>query len=70
MLIYIQAGKRNPVYYFYEEIDVNKDGESGEPGDHHYKCYHGNRKVFTITKAMNSSLNGMFEYVIDRRMFR
>ena len=54
------SGKRNPIYLFYEEVEVNEKGEVGEGGDKHYKCYHGNRKTFTITKAMNYSLNGMF----------
>ena len=54
------SGKRNPIYLFYEEVKVNEQGEVGEAGDKHYKCYHGNRKTFTITKAMNYSLNGMF----------
>jgi len=52
------GGKQNPIYLFYEQVDVNKDGKAGEPGDKHYKCYHGNRKVLTISKAMNCSLNG------------
>ena len=30
----------------------------GQDGDKHYKCYLGGRKVFTITHAMKSSLNG------------
>lgn len=38
------GGKQNPIYLFYEQVDVNKDGNTGEPGDKHYKCYHGNRK--------------------------
>ncbi|KAH9008872.1 hypothetical protein EDB83DRAFT_2168691, partial [Lactarius deliciosus] len=51
--------KRNPIYHFYKEVELNKDGKSGEPGDKHYQCYHGNRKVLTISKAMNYSLNGL-----------
>ncbi|KAH9003026.1 hypothetical protein EDB86DRAFT_3116932 [Lactarius hatsudake] len=54
-----KAGKRNPIYHFYKEVELNKDGKSGEPGDKHYQCYHGNRKVLTISKAMNYSLNGL-----------
>lgn len=45
-------GKHNPIYYFYEEISLNKDGKPGEAGNKHYKCYHGNRNL-------NYSLNGM-----------
>lgn len=56
---YTQVGKRNPIYYFYEEVLLNAEGKSGNKGDKHFKCYHGNRKVLTITKAMKGSLNGM-----------
>jgi hypothetical protein len=54
------SGKRNPIYLFYEQVMVNEKGEVGEEGDKHYKCYHGRRKTFTISKVMNYSLNGMF----------
>ncbi|KAG6806152.1 hypothetical protein H0H92_012496, partial [Tricholoma furcatifolium] len=47
--------KRNPIYCFYEEINVGANGKAGAPGDKHYCCYHGSHKVFTITKAMNHS---------------
>ncbi len=36
----------------------NSDGKPGNPGDKHFKCYHGNRKVLTITPMMKGSLNG------------
>ena len=49
--------KRNPIYHFYEEWDVNNDGNIGNPGDKHYRCYHGNNKIFTVSKAMNYSLH-------------
>lgn len=55
------GGKRNPIYLFYEQVNINQNGEHGEEGDKHYKCYHGSRKTFTITKKMNSSLNGEFQ---------
>jgi hypothetical protein len=60
LIITKTSGKRNPIYLFYEPVAVNEKGEVGEEGDKHYKCYHGNRKTFTISKAMNYSLNGMF----------
>jgi len=50
--------KRNPIYLFYESVTTNAEGTVGQPGDKHYKCYHGNRKILTITRAMKSSLNG------------
>lgn len=52
------AGKRNPIYHFYESVSTNSQGQVGNPGDRHYKCYHGNRKVITVTRAMKYSLNG------------
>ncbi|SJL11777.1 uncharacterized protein ARMOST_15186 [Armillaria ostoyae] len=55
--------KQNPIYLFYESVDVDANGSSGSPGDRHYKCYHGNRKVLTITKAMWSSLNGLIGHL-------
>jgi hypothetical protein len=45
-------GKRNPIYHFYEEVPLNAAGLHGAAGDKHYKCFHGARKVLTITKAM------------------
>ncbi|KAF8798660.1 hypothetical protein BYT27DRAFT_7228363 [Phlegmacium glaucopus] len=39
--------KHNPIYNFYEEWDVNNEGNLGNPGDKHYRCYHSNRKIFT-----------------------
>ena len=30
-----------------------------QPGDKYFKCWHGSRKVLTITKRMKFSLNGM-----------
>jgi len=41
---------------------VNSDGQAGDIGDKHYKCYLGNRKILTITRAMKSSLNGMVTF--------
>lgn len=39
---------------------MNANGTPGKEGDKHYKCYHGTRKILTITRAMRSSLNGIF----------
>ncbi|KAJ8515669.1 hypothetical protein ONZ45_g6946 [Pleurotus djamor] len=52
------SGRRNPIYHFYEEVPVGADGRSNV-GDKHFKCYHGHRKILTITKAMRYSLNGL-----------
>ncbi|KAJ6607260.1 hypothetical protein B0H10DRAFT_1741317, partial [Mycena sp. CBHHK59/15] len=50
---------RNLIYMFYESVDKGADGTAGSPGDKHFKCYHGNRNVLTITRAMKYSLNGL-----------
>ncbi|KAG2129576.1 uncharacterized protein EDB93DRAFT_117024, partial [Suillus bovinus] len=55
----VKATKRNPIYHFYDVVQLNAAGQAGDPGDKHYKCYLGNRKVLTITRAMKSSLNGL-----------
>jgi hypothetical protein len=47
---------------------MNAEGTIGKPGDKHYKCYHGSRKVLTITRAMRSSLNGSFLKVLIESM--
>jgi hypothetical protein len=43
---------------------MNAEGMIGKPGDKHYKCYHGSRKVLTITRAMRSSLNSSYLNVL------
>lgn len=51
----------NSVYLFYEEVikevSINSNDIEGNQGDKHYKCYHWQHKILTITKAMQSSLN-------------
>ncbi|KAG0693873.1 hypothetical protein DFH29DRAFT_815918, partial [Suillus ampliporus] len=56
-------GPTNPIYLFYEEVAKNAQGVEGTKGDKHYKCYHGQRKILTITKAMRSSLNGLIGHI-------
>ncbi|KAF5376117.1 hypothetical protein D9615_007777 [Tricholomella constricta] len=53
---------RNPVYLFYEVVDADMYGEQ-VPGSKYYKCYHGNRKILTITKLMKSNLNGLISHL-------
>jgi hypothetical protein len=67
-LFCFQASTRtNPIYLFYESVALNANKLPGELGDKHYKCYHGNRKILTITRKMRSSLNGAYQ--ILPRMF-
>ncbi|TFK33992.1 hypothetical protein BDQ12DRAFT_669813 [Crucibulum laeve] len=51
-------GKQNPIYYFYEAVVSTEDGVS-IPGNKYYKCLYGNNQIFTVTKAMKYSLNGL-----------
>ncbi|ESK82482.1 hypothetical protein Moror_8534 [Moniliophthora roreri MCA 2997] len=55
--------KRNPIYYFYEQVPTNSDGKPGAYGDKHYRCYHGKCKVLTITRAMKRSLNELIGHL-------
>jgi hypothetical protein len=51
--------RSNPIYLFYELVPQNGGGQIGDPGDKHYRCCHGNRKILTVTKLMKSNLNGL-----------
>ncbi|KAG6852297.1 hypothetical protein C0991_001156 [Blastosporella zonata] len=51
--------KRNPIYLFYESVSCGANGKVGGNGDKHYKCYHGNRKVLTVTRGMKCNLAGL-----------
>ncbi|KAJ6600058.1 hypothetical protein B0H10DRAFT_2441191 [Mycena sp. CBHHK59/15] len=48
---------KNPIYLFYEVVPKNSVGYNSAPGDKHYKCYHGNRQIITISKASRSNLS-------------
>ncbi|KAG2139130.1 uncharacterized protein EDB93DRAFT_1071536, partial [Suillus bovinus] len=41
----------------------NSNGQAGDVGNKHYKCYLGNCKVLTIMRAMKSSLNGLIGHL-------
>ncbi|KAF8154047.1 hypothetical protein B0H34DRAFT_809637 [Crassisporium funariophilum] len=57
-LIITQAsGKQNPIYLFYEHVTVNKQGEVREEGSTTSAIMAITHKTFTISKAMNYSLN-------------
>ncbi|KAF5366386.1 hypothetical protein D9758_009749 [Tetrapyrgos nigripes] len=51
-----ETRRQHPIYLFYEEVPTDADGTT-EPGTKYYKCWHGNRKVYKITKAMRGNLN-------------
>ncbi|PBK88166.1 hypothetical protein ARMGADRAFT_1084806 [Armillaria gallica] len=59
-----KSKKSNPIYHFYETSKVNVDGKPGDPGDIHYKCYHGkHRKIITITKSMQGNLSTLITHL-------
>jgi hypothetical protein len=53
-LILLQRGPSNPIYPFYEELSQNTNGNEGNTNNKFYKCHHGQCKILTITKAMQS----------------
>ncbi|KAF8817293.1 hypothetical protein BYT27DRAFT_7074946, partial [Phlegmacium glaucopus] len=58
-----EAVKKNPIHYFYEQVDCGANGVVGNPGDKHFKCYHGNRKVLTLTKSMKYNLTTLVTHL-------
>ncbi|KAH9014784.1 hypothetical protein EDB85DRAFT_1838750, partial [Lactarius pseudohatsudake] len=38
-------------------------GTVGNPGDKHFKCYHGNRKIITLTKSMKYNLTTLVNHL-------
>ncbi|THH21580.1 hypothetical protein EUX98_g8361 [Antrodiella citrinella] len=47
--------RRPAIYYFYEEVLNDALGRPGNAGDNHYRCYHGDKRIITVTKAMKRS---------------
>ncbi|KAH9069429.1 hypothetical protein EDB83DRAFT_2518582 [Lactarius deliciosus] len=58
-----EALKKNPIHYFYRQVDHGTDGTVGNPGDKHFKCYHGNRKIITLTKSMKYNLTTLVNHL-------
>ncbi|KAK7001098.1 hypothetical protein R3P38DRAFT_2796132 [Favolaschia claudopus] len=50
---------KNPIYCFYEPVGKNSEGFTGNPGDKHYKCRHGNGRIITVTKKMRYNISGL-----------
>ncbi|KAF8518343.1 hypothetical protein JB92DRAFT_2828788 [Gautieria morchelliformis] len=59
----VTGSVRPPIYHFYESVGKNSDGAPGQMGDKHYRCYHGQRKILTVTKKMKGSQNGLVTYL-------
>ncbi|KAJ7429252.1 hypothetical protein B0H11DRAFT_2266386 [Mycena galericulata] len=54
---------KNPIYLFYEVVSRNSVGYAGAPGDKHYKCFHGNRQIITVSKASRSNLTKLIRHL-------
>ncbi|GLB44045.1 putative protein dimerization activity [Lyophyllum shimeji] len=54
---------RNQIYLFYEVVARSVDGSTGDPGDVHYRCYHGNHKILTVKKTMKSNVSGLVAHL-------
>ncbi|KAJ6608864.1 hypothetical protein B0H10DRAFT_1955084 [Mycena sp. CBHHK59/15] len=54
---------RNPMYLFYDVIPKNSVGYDGAPGDKHYKCFHGNHQIITISKASCANLGKLIHHL-------
>ncbi|KAF8463579.1 hypothetical protein JB92DRAFT_3136431 [Gautieria morchelliformis] len=59
----VTGSVRPPIYHFYESVGKNSDGAPGQMGDKHYRCYHGQRKILTVTKKIKGSQNGLVTYL-------
>lgn len=49
------GNKRNFIYLFYE-LRTHDDHDKSEPQTKYYKCWHGARKTFKISKSMKHSV--------------
>ncbi|KAF9541336.1 hypothetical protein CPC08DRAFT_770631 [Agrocybe pediades] len=57
------ALKKNPIHYFYREVERGADGKLGNVGDKHFKCYHGNQRIITLTKSMKYNLTTLINHL-------
>ncbi len=48
-------GKWNYIYLFYERVDADDKGNS-QAGYKYYKCFHGQRKTYTISPNMKHNI--------------
>ncbi|KAK7042062.1 Transposase-like protein [Favolaschia claudopus] len=53
---------RSPIYLFYEDVECDSDGEK-EDGSRYWKCRHGKRRIFTITKSMRDNTKGLQQHL-------
>ncbi|KAJ6615690.1 hypothetical protein B0H10DRAFT_2039794 [Mycena sp. CBHHK59/15] len=44
-------------------VPKNSVGYAGAPGDKHYKCFHGNHQIITISKAANSNVGKLIRHL-------
>ncbi|KAF4620482.1 hypothetical protein D9613_001145 [Agrocybe pediades] len=58
----LMDGKKNFVYLFYEPVTTDADG-SVVPNAKYYKCFHGARATFKVTKGMRHSTKNMVNHL-------
>lgn len=49
--------KKNFIYLFYENVDIEKPTE---PGAKYYRCFHSVHKIFKVTRGMKYNVKHMF----------
>ncbi|KAJ7809771.1 hypothetical protein B0H14DRAFT_3481158 [Mycena olivaceomarginata] len=54
---------RNSIHLFYEVVTQNSAGRDGTPGDKHYKSFHGNSQIITISKASRANLGKLIRHL-------
>jgi hypothetical protein len=52
-------GKKNYVYLFYEQVGADDNGNS-QPGFKYYKCFHGQRKTYSLSPNMKHNLKSAY----------
>lgn len=53
------GNKKNYIYLFFELVAADHNGNSA-PDTKYYKCWHGARQIFKVSKAMKYSVKSTF----------
>ncbi|KIL54477.1 hypothetical protein M378DRAFT_92476 [Amanita muscaria Koide BX008] len=55
-------GKRNFIYLFYERVSVDEKCNT-QPGYKYYKCFHGQRKTYSVSPNMKHNIKNMIQHL-------
>ncbi|KAM6493884.1 hypothetical protein JOM56_010245 [Amanita muscaria] len=58
----LMNGKKNYIYLFYERVAADNDGHS-QTDFKYYKCFHGQRKTYTLSPNMKHNLKNMIHHL-------